>query len=182
MGSYGGDNELASAQFTAGSLAYDYVTKLLASEGFTLRVNQSSQIPERLSEAMLSMCDLFNQRFQNRYISQLRNAYLGVNSEHMDMRLFSSALDSLFNGGISWSRIVAMYAFGGFVALTYARQGRQEMAFAVPGWIALYVCRDVTRWINDNGGWDGFVGFSQDVLNGHYEEGAEKDSAAILCR
>nr|6V4M_A Chain A, BCL-2 [Trichuris suis] len=170
MSAHNWDNELSGIQNTSVSLAADYVYMRLATEGFVFGIRSSVRAPIRLCDAMFLMCDLFERKFHDRYIAPLKNACLGISAKDMDMRMFFSALDSVFSSGISWSRIVAMYAFAGSVALACARQGRRQTVIAIPEWIMLYMRRAIAPWIHANGGWDSFIKFSQDVLNGNHEE------------
>lgn len=62
----------------------------------------------------------------------------------------------IFAGGayISWGRIVALYCFGGLLALRCCRQENlQDLTSNVADWLAVYTETRLDAWIRSHGGW-----------------------------
>jgi hypothetical protein len=81
---------------------------------------------------------------------------------------FENIMSELFSDGVKWGRVVALFAFGGCLAVECVHQ---EMPFLVDQVVELmvrYLETHLVVWIQRNGGWEGFVEFyegSPDMRN-----------------
>lgn len=74
--------------------------------------------------------------------------------------VLGAVLDEVFaDGECNWGRLVTVYAFSGWVARHFARQGMPEYATGVGRTAGVYVATKLASWIENNGGWDGFEMF-----------------------
>lgn len=71
----------------------------------------------------------------------------------MAYTLFFELVDNLFRAGITWGRIVSLFAFGGFIAEQCIRKGISQLVSYIADWVALYTEIHLSQWIIDNGGW-----------------------------
>lgn len=62
-------------------------------------------------------------------------------------------VDKLFSEGITWGRIVSLFAFGGALSEHCLRQGHSQLVGDVAEWVALYTKTRLLPWIASNGGW-----------------------------
>lgn len=54
---------------------------------------------------------------------------------------------------IKWSRIVALYAFGGLLAVECVKNGLEDQISHIADWIYIYVRNKLSFWICRHGGW-----------------------------
>jgi hypothetical protein len=83
------------------------------------------------------------------------------NKLHMDNNTiypaFKQVVEHLFANGISWGRIIALYAFGGNLAVQYMVKERSDLVVPIVEWTAIYMRNNVEKWVVNNGGYDTFV-------------------------
>ena len=65
---------------------------------------------------------------------------------------FAEIASEVFSDGVNWGRIVALYAFGGKLALYCERNDMKDLVDSVTDWTGTYVGRH-SEWIESNGGW-----------------------------
>lgn len=75
---------------------------------------------------------------------------------------FVGVAQEIFQAGINWGRIVALFTFGGVVAHHFVEIQRLEMVQRIVEWIADFIEHNLLSWIRENGGWDGFVAHFSD--------------------
>ncbi|EDO33714.1 predicted protein, partial [Nematostella vectensis] len=66
---------------------------------------------------------------------------------------FFSVAKEIFQTGINWGRIVALFTFGGVVAHHFIESERPEMVPHVVEWIPSFIADNLLSWIMENGGW-----------------------------
>lgn len=67
---------------------------------------------------------------------------------------FVEIASEVFVDGINWGRIVALFAFGGKLAVYCNQHDMEDLVASVTEWIARYV-GGLSEWIESHGGWDG---------------------------
>lgn len=72
---------------------------------------------------------------------------------------FFGVADELFAQGITWGRVVALFAFGGALSEHCVRKGTPQLVTYVADWVALYTEAHLASWIASNGGWVIFFSF-----------------------
>ena len=66
---------------------------------------------------------------------------------------FVGVAQEIFQAGINWGRIVALFTFGGVVAHHFVEIQRLEMVQRIVEWIADFIEHNLLTWIRENGGW-----------------------------
>lgn len=67
---------------------------------------------------------------------------------------FVEIASEVFVDGINWGRIVALFAFGGKLALYCDQNQMKDLVASVTEWVGKYV-GGLSEWIESNGGWEG---------------------------
>ncbi|KAJ7365868.1 hypothetical protein OS493_002590 [Desmophyllum pertusum] len=67
---------------------------------------------------------------------------------------FFEIASEVFADGINWGRIVALFAFGGKLAVYCDQHHMKELVALVTDWVGRYV-GGLCEWIENHGGWDG---------------------------
>lgn len=65
---------------------------------------------------------------------------------------FVEIASEVFVDGINWGRIVALFAFGGKLALYCDQNQMKDLVSSVTEWVGKYV-GGLSEWIESNGGW-----------------------------
>lgn len=73
---------------------------------------------------------------------------------------FVGIADEIFQTGKNWGRIVAFLAFGATLAVyCVQKEDLAELLDNIIEWLSLYMEQNLGQWINENGGWEGFIQF-----------------------
>ena len=67
---------------------------------------------------------------------------------------FFEIASEVFVDGVNWGRIVALYAFGGKLAMYCDQHHMKELVGSVTDWVGRYV-GGLCEWIENHGGWVG---------------------------
>lgn len=81
---------------------------------------------------------------------------------------FFEIASEVFADGINWGRIVALFAFGGKLAVYCDQHQMKELVASITEWVSRYVGAGLSEWIENHGGWDGL----DKQFNDKGEEGA----------
>ncbi len=105
----------------------------------------------------------------NRYAQTMRKTVTFMTNSNRDMfneflkvvklddikgfSTLSRIADELFRDGVNnWGRVVALYAFGGYVA-TYTEDKDGKLAEMIGDFLGFYVSTHLSEWIDEHGGW-----------------------------
>lgn len=92
-------------------------------------------------------------------LAEQLSLYQGIPAD-LALERFNGVLSELFSTGIKWGYIVALVAFTGHMAEYAKKNGMPELAEKFADASVIYLDRpDIQNWLNENGGWDGFVSF-----------------------
>ena len=72
---------------------------------------------------------------------------------------FIGIVHNVYSDGITWGRVVAVFAFGGALAVHCVEKEMPDIVDSIVDWVATYVDSDLEPWITENGGWSYFVEF-----------------------
>jgi len=67
--------------------------------------------------------------------------------------LFINTGSSTSNHGVSWGKIIALYAFGARLAQHCNDNGLEDLVFDIAGLLAAFAVRRLTPFLRQNGGW-----------------------------
>lgn len=93
-------------------------------------------------------------KLYNNVLDQLNfRITLGILVCHM----FNRVCEQIVASGVSWSRIVAVYAFAGALAYDFTQAGDTRFVRSVADWMGHFSAKRLSPWIRQNGGWEGLV-------------------------
>ncbi|CAM1323160.1 Uncharacterised protein g8309 [Pycnogonum litorale] len=104
-----------------------------------------------------AMCELVDQLLYKHEIpirSMVKRLNINRNNGYS---AFSAVADEVLCDGPTWSRIVALYAFGGYLVVHCRKQGLNEFANEITNFIGRYVGDKACDWIKKQGGWESLV-------------------------
>ncbi|VDP28010.1 unnamed protein product [Soboliphyme baturini] len=131
-------------------MACDYINFRLGREGYFWRECPELPCPNDIRLCMRSM----GEEFEKLYCRQFSSMTDALNiSPAIAFPTFHEVCEELFNDGITWGRIVALYAFGGTLAVQFLRKGMEELTSCTADWVAQYTQQQLSQWIAENGGW-----------------------------
>merc|ERR1719222_1023880 len=67
---------------------------------------------------------------------------------------FAEVAEELFRDAVSWSKIVALFAFGARLGQHCRESGRDELSEEVAGSLAFFARERITPFIREQGGWE----------------------------
>ena len=76
---------------------------------------------------------------------------------------FHTVVNELFQDGVNWGRIGAVYGFAGSLAVHLVKRGYRDLLAFIPRWVSSYVDSNLKDWIADHKGWVG-VDIVGDIL------------------
>lgn len=89
-------------------------------------------------------------KLYNNVLDQLNfRITLGILVCHM----FNRVCEQIVASGVSWSRIVAVYAFAGALAYDFTQAGDTRFVRSVADWMGHFSAKRLSPWIRQNGGW-----------------------------
>lgn len=131
-------------------LAYDYVNYRLLNQGFEWC--GCPQLPP-IGKVALALRALA-ERFEHDHIKELQAMI-----DSLALRpgtaypTFMHVAATLFETGINWGRIIAMYAFGGALAIKCLNDDEPELIASVASFVGIFAEARLDKWISENGGW-----------------------------
>ncbi|CAM1295724.1 Uncharacterised protein g1364 [Pycnogonum litorale] len=132
-------------------LAESVVNHLLGTEKSSL---WSCCKRDGLDQAMCELVDQMLYRYEIPIRSMVKRLNINRNNGYS---AFSSVADEVLCDEPTWSRIVALYAFGGYLVVHCRKQGLNEFANEITNYIGLYVGVKACHWIKKQGGWESLV-------------------------
>ncbi len=141
-----------------GILVSDYIQFRLNKQG--LPWNQAPQLPPagRVELTMRALGEEFEQRYTEVFDEMVQQLHITPNTAHPT---FVAIVNELFSDGVKWGRIVALFSFGGALAVQCIQKEMPPLVDQVADWVTQYVDHHLMSWINENGGWVSY----ESVLN-----------------
>uniref|UniRef100_A0A8C6FN58 Bcl-2-like protein 1 n=1 Tax=Moschus moschiferus TaxID=68415 RepID=A0A8C6FN58_MOSMO len=93
---------------------------------------------------------------------------------------FEQVINELLRDGVSWSRIVAFFSFGGALCMKSIDKEMQVLVSQVTTWMATYLNDHLEPWIQENGDWDTFVELYENNTATESQKGQERFSCWSL--
>lgn len=94
--------------------------------------------------------DEFEERFKQEFQSLIEELHVTENTAYP---MFCRVVEEIFNGGINWGRIVALFSFGGSLATQCMRRDLTQLIDSIIEWITLYIDNNLSNWIQSHNGW-----------------------------
>lgn len=154
---------MSSFSATNTRLVAHYIQHRLLKEDIVWRhgnvavMGDAAAVDTRLLRAIETMGDVFENKYKEVFSDMCQQLQItGATARST----FATILDELFLGGIRWGRIVALISFAGSYSLECERKGVGGVVDEVCDCTVHYLDNQLKSWILQNGGWDGFVEFS----------------------
>ena len=106
--------------------------------------------PGRVERAMRSLGEEFEERYQQVFNEMCQQLHITPNNAEAT---FATIVGELFSDGIKWGRIVALFSFGGCLAVECVQKEMPNLVDQVLEWTTRYVDLNLMPWIQQNGGW-----------------------------
>ncbi|OUC46612.1 Bcl-2-like protein 1 domain protein [Trichinella nativa] len=130
-------------------IACDYINHRLLKSNYVWTDCPDLPKPNCISLCMRTMGEELEQRYERSFKSMSETLQISPTTAYPT---FLAICDQLFNDGIRWGRIVALYAFGGSLSLQCVRNNMPELVSSIADWLAMYTETHLSQWIIENGG------------------------------
>ena len=132
-------------------LVRDYIKYRLEQRG--LDWANGPDLPEQPSPTQMTMRTLgleFEQRYNEVFQEMADQIHITPNTAH---NTFTAIVNELFSDGIKWGRIVALFSFGGSLAMQCIEKEMPVLVDQIVDWVTNYVDNNLASWITQHGGW-----------------------------
>lgn len=137
-------------------MSCDYIQSKLRKNAFNWRECPTLPEPSPLRLAMRSLGEEFERQYKQVFDGMCDTLQVTPTTAYPT---FFGVADELFAQGVTWGRVVALFAFGGALSDHCIRKGLPQLVSYVADWVAIYTETHLSPWIATNGGWDGFLRF-----------------------
>lgn len=171
-------NSVEDITITAQRLCEEYIEARLARSGIKEYENHSSTQPEEYSNVLQNIGQILEMKYPKLYTKISSHLKLTYDSEIVVWDSFNKFATNLFSEGITWAKIIALYAFTGGMALDCITHGKNEMPGRIVYWLGVFVMKKLATWIQESGGWGSIVEhFNTDQVGpAFYEDEEESDN------
>lgn len=114
------------------------------------------EIPERIqatSDRIQEICSLLEHFYPKLYMHVARQLKVTLKNEVIICDIFRSFCRTLFKTGVSWPKIIALFAFAGGIVIDCIKDRKAEFTGTVVYCIKAYVEDNLMGWIIEQGGW-----------------------------
>ncbi|XP_028299249.1 bcl-2-related ovarian killer protein homolog A [Gouania willdenowi] len=144
------DKELVSQ---GKALCRDYIHSRLhrAGIGWT-KAEQPGTLAE-VSSVLLWLGDELEYLRPNVYRNVARQLNITVASESVVSDAFLAVAADIFSTGVTWGKVVSLYAVAGALAVDCVRHGHPAMVHTIVDCMGEFVRKSLTSWLKKRGGW-----------------------------
>ena len=121
-----------------------------------------SALPESsitVSAKILEMGELLETAYPSVYNNVAKQLRVKLRNELIVNDVFRAFGRELYRDGVTWARVLALFAFAGALSLDCVSQGRPELVQAVLNCVHSYVQEHLAVWIRNQGGWVSYARF-----------------------
>ena len=130
----------------------DYVRYRLTKEGLEWPGCPDLPPPSRVHLSMRLLGDEFEKRYCEVFQEMCNQLHITPNTAHAT---FVGIVNELFSDGIKWGRVVALFSFGGALAVQCVQREMPPLVDNIVDWVTQYVDTSLSSWINNHGNWVG---------------------------
>ena len=131
-------------------LVSDYVNFRLQRQGLEWSGRPTMHEPGRISTTMRTLGEEFEQRYTEVFQQMCNQLHITPNTAYPT---FMAIVNELFSDGVKWGRIVALFSFGGSLAVQCVEKEMPPLVDQIVDWITGYVENHLQSWIDEHGGW-----------------------------
>ena len=118
-----------------------------------IRPSEISESSSAVSAKIVEVGEILESAYPHLYNSASKQARVKFRSEVIIGDVFRSFGKELFRDGVTWARIIALFAFSGSLSVDCVNQGNPEFVKTVLNCTRLYVFDHLAVWIKSQGGW-----------------------------
>lgn len=131
-------------------LVADYLTYRLGKNGHTWPNSPPLEVTNKIHIAMRTLADGFEEQYTAEFSDMLQQLHITPNVAYPT---FNAVAQELFIDGINWGRVVALFVFGGAIAIECCEKNMSHLIDSVYDWMSTYVQTHLEQWISSQGGW-----------------------------
>ncbi|CAN9500810.1 unnamed protein product [Ophioblennius macclurei] len=113
----------------------------------------SGGAPGDVSSVLLWLGDELEYLRPNVYRNVARQLNINVASENMVTDAFLAVAADIFSTGVTWGKVVSLYAVAGALAVDCVRQGHPATVHTIVDCMGEFVRKSLASWIKRRGGW-----------------------------
>ncbi|XP_029436515.1 apoptosis regulator R1 isoform X2 [Rhinatrema bivittatum] len=140
--------------FSTRSVVEDFVHYKLHRKGYASRPGAAEPPANALHAAMRAAGDEFEDRFRQAFSDLSTQLHVTPGTAY---QRFADVVDGLFQGGVNWGRVVALFVFGAALCAESVNKEMMPLVERIMGWMVTYLEENLQDWMRSSGGWDGFV-------------------------
>ncbi|XP_034036599.1 bcl-2-related ovarian killer protein homolog A isoform X1 [Thalassophryne amazonica] len=146
------DKELVSQ---AKALCRDYIQSRLnrAGIGWSKPEHGSAASLGEISSVLLWLGDELEYLRPNVYRNVARQLNITVSSESVVSDAFLAVAADIFSTGVTWGKVVSLYAVAGALAVDCVRHGHPAVVHTIVDCMGEFVRKSLTSWLKKRGGW-----------------------------
>ncbi|XP_054723999.1 bcl-2-like protein 2 [Uloborus diversus] len=158
-------NEEGTVEPEVAAFVNEFLQYRLNQNGVQWRAPTSIQEPDtgrtiasKVGMALRSLADEFSSQFKEQFVDICDKLEI---SENTLKPTIEGVANELFNEGIKWARIVALFVFSSELAMHCKKNNWPELINTVAHSLSSYISEKLLPWINDHGGWEGLIVFNE---------------------
>lgn len=109
--------------------------------------------PEDVVQTLCEIGALLERSYPKLYNNVLDQLNYRANLAILVYNIFNRVSEQIIVSGVSWARIVAVYAFAGALAYDFTQTGDTRFIRSMSNWMGHFSARRLSPWIRQNGGW-----------------------------
>ncbi|XP_051943420.1 bcl-2-related ovarian killer protein-like isoform X1 [Hippocampus zosterae] len=154
------DRSLSDKQLVtqAKALCRDFILSRLNQNGLTWSKSELNLSPcgtalSEVSFVLLCLGDELERILPSLYRNVARQLNISVAMETMVSDAFIAVATEIFSTGITWGKVVSMYAVAGALAVDCVKQGHASTVHVIVDSLGQFVRKYLAQWLKRRGGW-----------------------------
>ena len=131
-------------------LVCDYVKYRLNKQGYEWSCCPPLNQPTKINKTMRILGDEFEQRYTGVFQEMCNQLHITPGTAYPT---FIGIVNELFSDGVKWGRVVALFSFGGALAVQCVEKEMPHLVENIVDWLTQYIDTHLGTWINDHNGW-----------------------------
>ncbi|XP_029971570.1 bcl-2-related ovarian killer protein homolog B isoform X2 [Salarias fasciatus] len=149
------DKELVSQ---SKALCREYILSRLNQNGLgwsksEINFSRTNAALEEVSMVLLCLGDELECMQPSLYRNVARQLNISVSMENMVSDAFIGVATEIFSTGITWGKVVSMYAVAGALAVDCVRHGHPTTVHIIVDSLGQFVRKVLVQWLKKRGGW-----------------------------
>jgi len=132
----------------------DYINHRLTTKGYVWPGCPELPAPTNINLLMRTLGDELENRYREVFDEMCDELHVTLSSAYPT---FVGVTNELFAEGFQWGRFVALFAFGGALAVQCVYTEMPHLVDSIVEWVSTYVDEKLAEAMLENGGWEGFV-------------------------